>query len=247
MKSTVKPYEGLAGQSYYAWQRRMGLMGGHLEARKFASSVESHDTVLDFGCGSGAMLRWLTCARRVGIDINPAARLEAAAGGVEVYARLAEVPPSSIDVVVSNHALEHVLSPYDVLCQLLRVLVPGGRLVICVPFDDWRTQRIYDPRDINHHLFTWTPPDRQLAVRGRLRGSVECDPYPRLAAQVGMARCSSPRPCVRLRLRDLGPSPSPAPGRCSRLKTGSRSCLTRSPLGTRNRSIASGLLRRDER
>jgi len=74
-----------------------------------------------------------------------------------VYASLAEVPSSSIDVVVSNHALEHALSPYEVLCELLRVLIPGGRLVICVPFDDWRTQRVYDPRDSNHHLYTWSP------------------------------------------------------------------------------------------
>lgn len=157
MKATAKHYEGLEGHAYYAWQRRVGLMGGHLEARKFSSSIESHDTVLDFGCGSGAMLRSLTCARRVGIDINPAARSEAAANGVEVYASLAEVPSSSIDVVVSNHALEHALSPYEVLCELLRVLIPGGRLVICVPFDDWRTQRVYDPRDSNHHLYTWSP------------------------------------------------------------------------------------------
>lgn len=157
MQATPKHYEGRAGRSYYAWQRRMGLLGGHLEARKFASSIQSHDTVLDFGCGSGAMLRSLTCARRIGVDINPAARSEAAAGGVETYASLADVPSTSIRVVVSNHALEHVLSPYDVLRQILRVLVPGGRLVICVPFDDWRTQRSYDPSDINHHLYTWSP------------------------------------------------------------------------------------------
>ena len=157
MKTTAEHYEGMSGRSYYAWQRRTGLVGGHLEARKFSSSIGPNDTVLDFGWGSGAMLRSLACARRVGIDINPAARLEAATGGVEVYASLADVPPSSIDVIVSNHALEHVLSPYDACCQLLDVLVPRGRLVMCVPFDDWRTQRVYDPRDINHHLYTWSP------------------------------------------------------------------------------------------
>jgi SAM-dependent methyltransferase len=157
MKPTAEHYEGTSGRSYYAWQRRMGLAGGHLEARKFSSLIEPNDTVLDFGCGSGAMLRSLPCARRVGVDVNPAARQEAATNGVEIYASLAEVPSSSIDVVVSNHALEHVLAPYDVCRQFLDVLVPGGRLALCLPFDDWRTQRTYDPNDINHHLYTWSP------------------------------------------------------------------------------------------
>ena len=157
MTGPERHYEGPAGRSYYAWQRRMGLAGGHLEARKFSSSIRPCDTVLDFGCGSGAMLLSLDCARRIGVDINPAARLEAASHGVETYPTLGEIPTSAVDVVVSNHALEHVPSPYDVICQLLRVLVPGGRLVICVPFDDWRTQRAYDSRDVNHHLYTWSP------------------------------------------------------------------------------------------
>jgi hypothetical protein len=30
-------------------------------------------------------------------------------------------------------------------------------LVLCLPIDDWRAQRVYLPQDINHHLHTWTP------------------------------------------------------------------------------------------
>jgi hypothetical protein len=33
----------------------------------------------------------------------------------------------------------------------------GGRLVLCVPIDDWRAQKTYNPNDIHHHLYTWTP------------------------------------------------------------------------------------------
>lgn len=157
MDNVAHHYRGSAGETYFAWQQRFGIRGGHLEARKFSSSVEAHQTVLDFGCGSGAMLRSLTCARRIGVEVNPAARSAAAAHGIEVYSSLAEVPVESIDVAVSNHALEHVLSPYQALCELSRALVPGGRLVLCVPLDDWRTQRGFDPGDINHHLYTWSP------------------------------------------------------------------------------------------
>jgi hypothetical protein len=38
-----------------------------------------------------------------------------------------------------------------------RKLKPGGMLVLVLPIDDWRAQRRWDPNDINHHLYTWTP------------------------------------------------------------------------------------------
>ena len=157
MTDTLEHYQGASGEAYFAWQKRMGLPGGRIEARKFSGSIKPEDTVLDFGCGTGSMLNALECARRVGVDINASARREAASAGVEVHASLTEIQPSSIDVVVSNHALEHVTDPFGVCGQLRDVLVPRGRLIICLPFDDWRTERSHRPGDINHHLFTWSP------------------------------------------------------------------------------------------
>jgi SAM-dependent methyltransferase len=59
-------------------------------------------------------------------------------------------------VVISNHALEHVLDPLAELRLLYGVLKPGGRVVLRLPLDDWRAQR--DPADDgNHHLYAWTP------------------------------------------------------------------------------------------
>jgi glycosyltransferase involved in cell wall biosynthesis len=40
--------------------------------------ILSSDDVLDFGCGSGGLLSVLECKSRVGVDINPVARLAAA-------------------------------------------------------------------------------------------------------------------------------------------------------------------------
>lgn len=150
-------YEGSSGEAYFDWQRQSGQAGGHIEARKFSTSVRPEDVVLDFGCGSGAMLRSIECARRIGIEVNPAARTAAVAEGIEVHAALSDIRPSSVDVVVSNHALEHVGDPLGVCRQLQEVLVPGGRLVLCLPVDDWRVQRSFRPGDRDHHLYTWTP------------------------------------------------------------------------------------------
>lgn len=151
-------YLGQSGTDYFSYQHQGGLLRGKLNARtKFARFVSPTDAVLDFGCGGGTLLRSLECARRVGVEINPVARAEASAHGLEVFETLAEVPDGMADVVVSNHALEHVINPVATLSELRKKLKAGGKLVLVVPLDDWRDQRSYDPKDIDHHLYTWTP------------------------------------------------------------------------------------------
>jgi SAM-dependent methyltransferase len=113
--------------------------------------------VLDFGCGNGSLLYYLDCRQRIGVDVNPAARTAAQEAGLEVHKTLDAVPDRSVDLVISNHALEHVLCPLETLVSLRDKTIAGGRLVLCVPIDDWRAQKIYKPADINHHLYTWSP------------------------------------------------------------------------------------------
>lgn len=154
---TLGHYQGERGERYFAWQNRAGIDQGRIEARKFAAFVAGSNTVVDFGCGSGAMLASLVCARRIGVEVNPSARAEAERHGIEVYGSAIDVPAGVADVVVSNHALEHVPSPLETLEQLRSVLEAGGRLVLCLPIDDWRTQKRPAAGDRNHHLYTWTP------------------------------------------------------------------------------------------
>jgi SAM-dependent methyltransferase len=150
-------YTGEAGSRYFDWQDRNGEVSGRIEARKFKPYVKPTDSVLDFGCGGGHVLRNLDCARRVGVEINPAARTVAVQGGIECHESVAGVEDNSFEVAISNHALEHVQFPISILKALRSKLRPSGVLVLCVPIDDWRTQQKYDRHDISHHLHTWTP------------------------------------------------------------------------------------------
>jgi len=150
-------YIGTAGSKYFAWQNTNGTIAGRIEARKFNPYIEPTDSVLDFGCGGGHILQNIECARRVGIDLNLSARTAAATLGIECHEGIASVPDGSFDVIISNHSLEHVLDPIAVLADLRSKLRPAGVLLLCVPMDDWRMQRVYDRNDINHHLCTWTP------------------------------------------------------------------------------------------
>jgi SAM-dependent methyltransferase len=155
--AALSRYVGEEGERYFAWQRASSTGAGPVEARKFSEHVPPTARVLDFGCGQGELLLALPCAERIGVEPNPAARAVCASRGLAVAESLAEIPDASVDVVISNHALEHVPHPLRSLQELRRVLAPGGRVVLCLPFDDWRRQRRYDPKDINLHLYTWSP------------------------------------------------------------------------------------------
>lgn len=150
-------YLGTEGERYYSWQRVHGEGGGIIDARSFQKYIRGKDCVLDFGCGGGFLLKNLSCGRRLGVEINPHARLVAGRNGIECFAALSELPDLYVDVAVSNHALEHVPAPIEILAELHGRIRPGGALVLKLPIDDWRTQCKINPDDINHHLYAWTP------------------------------------------------------------------------------------------
>ena len=154
---TSSYYLGEQGASYFEYQRGIGVMGGLINAAKFKNFVQPTDTVIDFGCGGGFLLAALSCARKLGVDVNPAVRESVRRNGVEFYGDLAEIGDKTADVVISNHALEHVPAPLDALRGIYQKLKPGGRLVLCLPIDDWRAQTRYEPGNVDHHLYTWTP------------------------------------------------------------------------------------------
>jgi SAM-dependent methyltransferase len=150
-------YRGAAATDYLDYQRSIGALGAELNRPKFEPHVAPGDAVVDFGCGTGGLLAGLPAAHKAGVEVSEPARREAESRGLHVVAATAELDAESFDVAISNHALEHTLSPLDELRELRRVLRPGGRLVLWLPLDDWRAQRRPSDDDPNHHLYTWTP------------------------------------------------------------------------------------------
>jgi len=151
-------YVGRKGEEYFRYQSGMAEAAASLIIPKIEHLVSPDDDLLDFGCGSGEFLSRLPGRSKVGVDINEAAVAEARRRGFEVYRSLAEIPAErQFDVALSNHCLEHVPYPIAALREIRQRLRSGGWLILCLPIDDWRYQRHYDPEDINHHLHTWTP------------------------------------------------------------------------------------------
>ena len=140
---------------YFERQKRCGAFGGVANLFLFESHIFPSDTVLEFGGGGGYLLKNLNCSRRLNVDINPSARKQAEENGVECYADLEEIPSASVDVVISNHALEHTFSPLEILTRIHEKLRPGGKLVLIVPCEG--KPIAYVPADDNQHLYTWNP------------------------------------------------------------------------------------------
>ena len=48
---------------YFEWQRKIGMFGSRANSFKFNRSIRPYDTVVDFGCGGGFLLKKLKLFR----------------------------------------------------------------------------------------------------------------------------------------------------------------------------------------
>jgi SAM-dependent methyltransferase len=141
-------------KNYFEWQKEVGELSASACSFLFEPYVKPGHSVLDFGCGGGFILSALACINKYGIEVNLDARDQATRNGLIVHGGLAEMKEASVDVVISNHALEHVRDPLGELRLMKKVLKPGGRLVLVTPLERGTS---WQPGDKNQHLFTWSP------------------------------------------------------------------------------------------
>jgi ArsR family transcriptional regulator len=134
------------GRSWAAWSRALGLLLPPLD-------------VADLGCGEGYLTieaaRW---ARRVvGVDRAPGvlARAKALASRKRVNnitwkrGDLDDLPleDESIDVALLSQALHHAVEPARSLSEVMRILRPGGRLLLLdlkAHEEDWVKEKLGD-------------------------------------------------------------------------------------------------------
>lgn len=156
-------YLGAAGKEYVRRRQAVYFWKGlRIDAERLLPYLAKGDTVLDFGCGPGGLLKLLKdyVARIDGLEVNPAAAAMAREFGCQVFESLDQIPTGCrYDAIVTNHVLEHVRDVCTTLEVLRSLLRSGGRLVVVLPIDDLRArhQREWDRNDVDHHLATWTP------------------------------------------------------------------------------------------
>ena len=117
--------------------------------------------LLDVGCGPGSIT--LGLAERlpqgevVAIDLSQEtlaqARIDAEARGIKnlryEYGNVYELayPDASFDVIYAHQVMQHLADRHVALCEMLRVVKPGGRIAL---------------RDVDWGATTYWPPDRWL-------------------------------------------------------------------------------------
>jgi len=152
-------YQGSEGEEYHRAKRSIppAAFGwvSRLRAAKIEPFVLPTDTVLEYGVGLGWNVAALNCGRKIGYDAGEFLAAEVAGHGIEFMRDLSPVPSGSIDVVLCHHTLEHAGNPGEVLGECHRLLRPGGRLLVFVPYEKERRYRQFRPDEPNHHLFSW--------------------------------------------------------------------------------------------
>jgi SAM-dependent methyltransferase len=133
--------------------------------QKYKDSVKP--TVLDLGCGTGVVLRELTTwASPVGFDMSDQAlgycRQRKIHNLVRGNGEVLPFEKDSFDAIVGLDIYEHIADDRAAFSESLRVLRPGGIVVLSVP----AFQALWGPHDVAlHHHRRY----RAAEVRERLR------------------------------------------------------------------------------
>lgn len=117
--------------------------------------LPAHASVLEIGCGTGANLQMLSQHGRLSaMEYDPTARQLADALGicpVQAGGLPDDLPyaAQSFDLVCMLDVLEHIEDDQAALASVLRLLKPGGRLLLTVPAYQW----LWSGHDTDHAHF----------------------------------------------------------------------------------------------
>ena len=127
----------------------------NFRAEKFIPHVAESDLVVELGVGHGWNLAALPCRKKLGVDVAENVKSIVQAHGIEFLLSAAGTEPSSANIVICHHVLEHLENPREMLEEAKRLLAPGGRVSVYVPYEMHRKFRKYLPGDFDQHLYSW--------------------------------------------------------------------------------------------
>jgi len=122
------------------WQRLRTAMN-------YIKSSAPYENILDFGCGSGVMLPFLSEQAQhvtaIDIDLIPLERvghhipLDSNVTVLDASrSRLSQLPGGSYDLIIALDVLEHVDDLPQTLSGLMNLLNPGGQMVVSGPTEN---------------------------------------------------------------------------------------------------------------
>lgn len=102
------------------------------------SSIFTKGKILDFGCGLGQFLSSLpNNYDKYGLEINPLARkfIKKNYPKIKIFSSIDDLNKKSLkfNIIIFNHAIEHLENPLNTVNELTRFLVKGGVVTFYTP------------------------------------------------------------------------------------------------------------------
>jgi len=120
--------------------------------------------LLDIGCGNGSLVAPLLDLgwEVTGVEPDPVpAKLAREQFGLKVHEGTLEevrLPEAYFDVITMHHVIEHLPDPFGTLRECLRLLKPGGKLVIVTPNIEGLGYRVFG------NAWSYLDPPRHLTI-----------------------------------------------------------------------------------
>ena len=125
----------LRGEPSYVWragqQRRLDMILHTAEERIIGKILEN-------GCGVGMYVEHLTPfgGTVIGLEYDFERAAEARINSPHILNAAGEslpLPASTFDLILSHEVIEHVRDDRAAICEMVRILKPGGRVIIFCP------------------------------------------------------------------------------------------------------------------
>jgi SAM-dependent methyltransferase len=116
----------------------------------FAASLPPATRILDAGAGNAPYAQLFKHCDYVTADWSNSPHEGAAGSSIVASLDALPVDEGSFDAILSTEVLEHVSDPGSVLREFARVLAPGGRLCLTVPF-------VWPLHEEPYDFFRYTP------------------------------------------------------------------------------------------
>jgi SAM-dependent methyltransferase len=125
----------LRGEPSYVWRAGQDR---RLQMIRNAAGERLAGTVLENGCGVGAYASRLASlgGNVIGLEYDSERAREALSKTEHILQAEGEAlpfPSGSFDAILSHEVLEHVRDDRAAVCEMIRALRPGGRLILFVP------------------------------------------------------------------------------------------------------------------
>jgi SAM-dependent methyltransferase len=125
----------LRGEPSYVW--RAGQVR-RLDMLVRAAGERVHGMILEDGCGVGMYVEKLSAlgGTVIGLEYDRARTVEARTRSPHILNAAGEfvpLPASTFDLILSHEVIEHVQDDRAAICEMIRVLKPGGRIVLFCP------------------------------------------------------------------------------------------------------------------